>query len=395
MHASSRPATVALTCLALSLGATATPAFAGAPATVTVRVEGATETKLPVTQVTTTTEPVVKDGNPADSCPGTNAIGALQLATAGNWSGKWFGGGLVGGKFKGLGYEVATVLGEGHAFGSGAFWDFWYDNREATEGPCEHELQPGDQILLFPCPESAKECLPLGVEAPGSAGVGEAIQITVKKYTSAGEGSPVSGAIITGAAAPGLTDASGHATVKFSSAGQFTLRASAPELIRAEAGICIHSGNDGRCGTLSTAPSGGSSRQTSSSSAAAPPYNGPYAVVARATGPTDGRVYSRSRAPRLLTGAVTAHTAIASVSISLRRRHGNRCSAYSGVRALFVRARCGQAPFFRVSTASTFSYLLPSALAPGRYVLDIEATDVAGNRTSLARGTSRIVFYVR
>ena len=35
------------------------------------------------------------------------------------------------------------------------------------------------------------------------------------------------------------------------------------------------------------------------------------------------------------------------------------------------------------------------ALAPGRYVLDIEATDVAGNHTSLARGTSRIVFYVR
>ena len=35
------------------------------------------------------------------------------------------------------------------------------------------------------------------------------------------------------------------------------------------------------------------------------------------------------------------------------------------------------------------------ALPPGRYVLDIEATDVTGNHTSLARGTSRIVFYVR
>ena len=28
-------------------------------------------------------------------------------------------------------------------------------------------------------------------------------------------------------------------------------------------------------------------------------------------------------------------------------------------------------------------------------LLDIEATDAAGNRTTLARGTSRIVFYVR
>ena len=42
-----------------------------------------------------------------------------------------------------------------------------------------------------------------------------------------------------------------------------------------------------------------------------------------------------------------------------------------------------------------FRSLLPGGLAPGRYVLDIQATDAAGNHTSLARGTSRIVFYVR
>jgi hypothetical protein len=47
-----------------------------------------------------------------------------------------------------------------------------------------------------------------------------------------------------------------------------------------------------------------------------------------------------------------------------------------------------------VSSNALFSYFLPFALSPGRYVLDTEATDVAGNHTSLARGTSRIVFYV-
>ncbi len=60
-----------------------------------------------------------------------------------------------------------------------------------------------------------------------------------------------------------------------------------------------------------------------------------------------------------------------------------------------MRARCGTGKPFQVSTNGLFSYLLPSALAPGRYVLDIQATDAAGNRTTLARGTSRIVFYVR
>jgi hypothetical protein len=358
-------------------------------------VEGATETKLAATSVTTTTEPVIKDGNPAHSCPGTNAIGALQLATAGNWSsGKWFGGELVGGKFIGLGYEVATILGESHAFESGAFWDFWYDNREATEGPCEHELQPGDQILVFPCPEVAKECVPLGVEAPSSAGVGEELQVTVRKYNPKGEGSPVAGASITGAAAPVLTDPSGHATVKFSSAGQFTLRASAPELVRTEATICVHNGNDGTCGALGpssssvTTPGGGTA-------VVGARYTGPYAIVAKATSVIDGHVYRRGRAPRVLAGTVTAHTTVSSASLELRRRFRGHCSAYDGATEQFVAARCGRGRFFKVSTSSSFSYLLPAALAPGRYVLDIEATDVAGNHTSLARGTSRVVFYVR
>jgi len=117
--------------------------------------------------------------------------------------------------------------------------------------------------------------------------------------------------------------------------------------------------------------------------------------VAKITAVAEGHVYSRRHAPRVLAGTVIAHSSVTSVSIALRRRHRNRCSAYSGPRALFVRAACGTASFFQVSRSASFSYLLPAALAPGRYVLDIEATDAAGNRTTLARGTSRIVFYVR
>ena len=33
-------------------------------------------------------------------------------------------------------------------------------------------------------------------------------------------------------------------------------------------------------------------------------------------------------------------------------------------------------------------------LPPGRYVLNLAASDAAGNQTTLARGSSRIVFYV-
>jgi hypothetical protein len=44
---------------------------------------------------------------------------------------------------------------------------------------------------------------------------------------------------------------------------------------------------------------------------------------------------------------------------------------------------------------SQVSYLLPHRLGRGRYVLDVIATDGAGNREALARGTSRVVFFVR
>jgi len=97
----------------------------------------------------------------------------------------------------------------------------------------------------------------------------------------------------------------------------------------------------------------------------------------------------------VLAGTIRAHSAVSSVSLKLRRRYRGRCYAYDGIRERFLRSRCGQGSFFEASSDGVFSYLLPSALAPGRYVLDIRATDVAGNRTTLARGTSRLVFYVR
>jgi hypothetical protein len=386
------------TCLlvALAAAALAPGALASGPAAVTVRVEGLVETKLPPTAVTTTTAPVVKDGNPAHACPGTSAAGALELATQGNWSGPWS---------TGFGqYEIFSIEGEAHVFEPGApanyFWSFWLDEKESEVGACGAELQPGDRVLFFPscfgvaCPPNP--ALPLGIEAPVSASVGEPVTVTVKKYTAGGEGAPVAGATVAGGTAPVLTDAGGHAAVTFSSPGVITLRASAPEAVRTEASVCVHNGNDGSCGTQ--APGGSPSTSgpsTSGVAGLATRYTGPFALVAKATGLMDGRVYPRAHAPRLLSGSILAHSAVSSVSLELRRRFRGRCYAYDGIAERFRRARCGQGSFFKVSSNGVYSYLLPSALAPGRYVLDVQATDVAGNRTTLARGTSRLVFYVR
>ena len=109
----------------------------------------------------------------------------------------------------------------------------------------------------------------------------------------------------------------------------------------------------------------------------------------------DGHTYKRGHAPRVLSGTVLAHTNVTSIGLELRREYRGRCYAFDGVTTRFVRARCGTGSTFKVSSSGQFSYLLPESLPPGRYVLDIAATDAAGNYTTPARGTSRIVFYVR
>ncbi len=397
----SRRIALALGAACISPSVSASPALAAGPATVTVRVEGLTETLLPATQVTTTTEPVVKDGKPEDSCSGTSSLGALQIVTGGNWSGPWDA------EFKQ--YEIYSIEGENHVFEEAPanyYWSFWLNHKEEEVGACEAEPESGEEALFFPacfgeaCPPAQ---LPLGIQAPPSANVGEKVSVTVNRYSTGGVASPANGASVAYEGEEAPTDSSGHATLEFAHAGELTVRVSAPESVRTEAIVCVHNGNDGTCGTPASSGSSGSAGAGASTAeggvdsfkAAVSPYKGPYALVADVTGLIDGHVYRRGHAPRILSGTIFSHSAVSSISLELRREYGGRCYAYEGIRERFLSARCGEGALFKVSGNGVFSYLLPSALAPGRYVLDVQATDVAGNRTTLARGTSRIVFYVR
>ena len=396
---SARKPSTLLASLALTLLLLAALALAGAPpalagAAVTVRVEGLNQTLLAPTQVTTdAAASVVKDGNKEHSCSGLTAAGALERATAGNWGGEWFE------SFHG--YSAETILGETHAFEPAAaanyFWSFWLDNKASSVGICEGELQTGQSILFFPeCFSETGACPappnPLGVSAPAVAERGSPINVTVTSYDNvSGAASPAAGAAVTGGGAGATTDSAGHATLAIPQTGSIQLQVTAPGSVRTETTVCVHNGNDGTCGT--TSPSGASTPAPGVAAGAA--YKGPFAVVAQATGVQDGHFYPRGRGPKVLSGTIATHTSIASVSLKLRRSYRGRCFAYDGVAERFKRARCGEGSFFAVGSAPSFSYLLPAALAPGRYVLDVQASDAAGNRTTLARGTSRIVFYVR
>jgi hypothetical protein len=387
--------------LAVACMALAPLAQAGTPAAVTVRVLGPApnyETLTALTVVKTTSTPVTRYGG---SCSGTSAAGALELGTKGDWEGTW------NSEFND--YEVVSVDGHAYPFGAGLpYWSFWLNNKEATTGICEAELEPGEQVLFFPScyGEEGKrpECEPdvLGIEAPTTAEVGKPVTVTVERYNAKGERSPATGATVSGGGTSAEANFEGHATLTFSGDGSDALRATGAGGERApavpgEAVVCVHEGNDGTCGTPGTTnilPFQTPASSVGSTKGA--PYTGPYALVAALTGISDGHVYPRGDGPRVLSGTVSTHASVTSIALRLRRTYRGRCWAYNGSSERLQRVRCSKGSFFQISSGGdSFSYLLPARLPAGRYVLDVKATDSAGNRTALDRGSSRIVFYVR
>jgi hypothetical protein len=118
--------------------------------------------------------------------------------------------------------------------------------------------------------------------------------------------------------------------------------------------------------------------------------------VGRIAGLTEQQRIARRRAPREVRGFVDADpSGLRAVKLRLTRQVGRRCWLYSGRRERFLRRACGKRYAFKIGEDAAWSYLLPERLGRGRYVLDVIATDRAGNRDTLARGRNRIVFHVR
>jgi hypothetical protein len=375
----------ALAALALS-----SPAFAAGPADVTVRVEGVEQTLVPRTPVTTTAAPVNKSGNEGETCTGTSAAGALEIATGGDWTGTWYGAGF--------GYSVDRIKSETHGLGS-TYYSLWLNNRESQVGVCGIELQTGDEVLLFVgrCDYSVEEqrctnppVLPLGIDAPDVAAPGAVVNVKVVEYDTQGNPTPVAGATVSGGDSASSTNADGIAAVTFSTRGERFVRATRPNRAPTESEpVCVTDGADGFCGT--TRPGDPAPPVT-----AAPPAPDRLAPLASILGIAEQQVFGRAAAPRKLEGTVTADpSGLHAVKLRLTRRHRGRCSYFSKKADGFARTRCGRSFAFTIGDRADWSYLLPERLGPGRYVLDAVAIDKAFNRDALARGRNRVVFFVR
>jgi hypothetical protein len=125
-----------------------------APSNVTVRVEGAAQTLVPRSAVTTDATPVLVQGS--NSCPGTSAGGALYKVVAGD----------IGGTWGAFGFLLERVNGETQTAPAGAdpapFWSFWVNYRFQDQGLCAVELQEGDEVLVFAdCYSATSKCASL------------------------------------------------------------------------------------------------------------------------------------------------------------------------------------------------------------------------------------------
>ena len=376
----------AIAALALS-----SPAVAAGPADVTVRVEGIEQTLVPQTAVRTTTAPVNKSGKEGESCTGTSAAGALDLATGGDWSGSYYGGGF--------GYTVERIFTETHAFPDPNYYSVWLNNRESQVGVCGIELQTGDELLIFVgrCdydPEQNRctnpPVLPLGIDAPDRAAPGTAVDVKVVEYDIEGNPAPVAGATVSGGDSPVVTNAEGVAAVTFSARGERSVRATKTNRAPSELEpVCVSDGADGFCGT--TKPGDPAPPAT-----VAPPAPDRAAPQASVFGITEKQVFGRAGAPRELKGTVTADpSGLHAVKLRLTRRYRGRCWYFSKKADGFTRTRCGRSFALKIGDRADWSYLLPERLGPGRYVLDVVAIDKAFNRDPLARGRNRLVFFVR
>jgi len=227
----------ALAAAALAAQSQASAVPKGPTPNITVRVEGLTKTLVPPTAVTLTSGSVTKDGKAADSCSGLSALGALQDATKGAWSGSWSKSYRQ--------YFISAIEGQAYSSSASYYWSVWVNDKPAQLGACELYPAAGSSIVFFPDydgkSKSTVAANVLGISAPIEVLVGKPFKVLVTSYANAtGKPSPQAGASVSVAGAHASTSSSGQATLTVASAGVVELHASAPNAVRDETAICVH-----------------------------------------------------------------------------------------------------------------------------------------------------------
>jgi len=356
-------ALAALAALALSPTAVAT--------TASVRIVG-DAVGLDTTQVDTSGQAL------PGGCAGNSAGEALDKAVNGDWDRMAF---------------VSTILGETHTYANRDYWSFWINDTYSLLGLCDYTAQAGDRILLFVQRDDASfagTIFPLvlsGVPATVVAGRPFTVKVTEQQTDgTTTTPAPAQGATVAGA----TTDAAGMATLTLATPGQVSLRATRAGNVASDAATVIVT----PAAAAAPAAAGTGAPPPPPAPAIAAPRRAPSASI---RGIAEGRRFARGQGPRELSVSASADAGLLVVKLRLTRNDRGRCSTFSGKAERFRHIKCGASNgfWFGVGDREQTSYLLPSRLPRGRYVLDVNAIDKAYNRDDARRrGGNRIVFHV-
>jgi Domain of unknown function (DUF4430) len=110
---------------------------AGSGPAVTVQVKSLTKT-LRQSVVHGEKGWVTKGGTPRGKCPGNSGAGALDAATHGKWTGKYYAS--VGGIF------VTSILGVTPK--SPDYWGVYVNGKASSTGVCQIHLRSGEKLLF-------------------------------------------------------------------------------------------------------------------------------------------------------------------------------------------------------------------------------------------------------
>lgn len=124
--------------LVIALASWSTALAAGTGPAVSVQIKSLTKTLLRPSTVHGEKGWITKGGTPHGKCSGSSAAGALDAATHGKWTGKYYAS--VPGIF------VTSILGV-KPTGS-HFWSVFVNGKSSSAGICDIKLRAGERLLF-------------------------------------------------------------------------------------------------------------------------------------------------------------------------------------------------------------------------------------------------------
>ena len=121
------------------VAAAGVPRASAAAPKVTITIQGRTRTLLAAKTVQPKSGWITRGGAPTGKCPADSAQGALNVATHGDWKGKWYASYHE--------YLITGILGDNET-GKKYYWGLYVNGKSSSKGACDVKLRTGEKVVF-------------------------------------------------------------------------------------------------------------------------------------------------------------------------------------------------------------------------------------------------------